>query len=522
MAEPINLFGGLGIDTRSQEEIIAANQQARRQELDMIRQQGGNAGAVQAAGAQIGDAFGRTFGGAPQVSPEQQKMIDMNKRVQARMEESREKGEFITSEGTRDSLAEAESMQRIMAEELMAAGDERGIMLLQQLDTLSRGRKQQDAELDRLDAATQSSRAQAAESRVRAANGRIQGMRGRVQTYFRRGETDPNASFQGIMTEDGTGVVGPDGQIIPMAEVTSHVPLDPLRASRASRTLTANDYGISDSEAKAFRSEAGAISQQMRGAIRMKRALADAIGQDGSLNIMDGAGKVTSAVTTALDFVGAAARQIELSIASAGGDTTVGITDGDFAGQNLQGRGAARSYAKENLEDLDGLMRDMVPPHLRNNAIQRAEFYATLTQLVYARARTNEPGARQLSDADFKNAMANLAGNVSDPEAFRQVMMGNIMQDWQNFNDRYTALPAQVRDGNMVISAEGQRNYQESYDTFLREFGVGDFGSAAETSPELQSAAGDQAAEIAAEVEAAGIETEEVKGTGTAEDPIIL
>ena len=516
--QPLNIFAGLGIDTRSQEELLAARAQQRRQEINQVRGLG-NEGAVRAAGMQIGDAAGKLFGlGGDGITEEERTQLDVNSRVQQRMEKLRTDGSFITAEGTRDSLAEAEQMQRVMAEELMAVGDERGIMLLQQLDQTARARKQQDAELNRLDAATDSSRAQAAESRVRAENGRIQGMRGRVQTYFKRGETDPNASFQGRMTEDGTGVIGPNGEFLPMSEVTTHVPLDPLRA-QSRRVLTANDYGISDSEAKAFRAEAGAISQQMRGAIRMKRALADAVGNDGSLNIMDGAGKATSAVTSVLDFVSASARQIELSIASAGGDTSVGITDGDFAGQNMGSQSVSRQYARDNLKELDGLMQDLVPEHLRVNATQRAEFYATLTQLVYARARTNEPGARQLSDADFKNAMANLAGNVSDPETFRQVMMGNIMQDWQNFNDRYTALPDQVRNGNMVISAEGQRNYRSAYDEFLREFGMGTFGNAGAVSDELLNARGDQAAEIAGEVAEAGLEP---TGAGTADDPIIL
>ena len=152
---------------------------------------------------------------------------------------------------------------------------------------------------------------------------------------------------------------------------------------------------------------------------------------------------------------------------------------------------------------------DLVPESLRNSGTQRAEYYATLTQLVYARARTNEPGARQLSDADFKNAMMGLAGTASDPETFRQVMMGNIVSDWQNFNDKFLALPDPVRNQNMVISRAGQANYEDTFVEFAQQFAGDSFGTAAAPSSALTGSQGDQSRANNAAANAAGVDTGE-------------
>lgn len=262
-----------------------------------------------------------------------------------------------------------------------------------------------------------------------------------------------------------------------MGEWTDRAPVDPARA-KSGRVLTAGDYGVSDKEAGAIRNQIGGIQKQARGAVRLKRALASSIGSDGSVNIMDGAGKATTAVVTALDFLTAVGRQVTTAAKESGLDVSFGITDGAFAGKDLSNRKAALSYARNNDEAITAELGDTLPPSLRNSATARAEYYATLSQLVYARALTNEPGARQLSDADFKNAMAGMAGNTSDPETFRRVILGNVEADIEAFNDRMTALPRPVREGGMIVSADGMARYDEQMAEFQKEFGVETFGSA--------------------------------------------
>lgn len=64
-----------------------------------------------------------------------------------------------------------------------------------------------------------------------------------------------------------------------------------------------------------------------------------------------------------------------------------------------------------------------------------AEFQAEIVELAYAVARANEPGARQLSDSDFRHALKQLGAAAASPERLGRVMLGlfsrkaNLMRD---------------------------------------------------------------------------------------------
>lgn len=55
-----------------------------------------------------------------------------------------------------------------------------------------------------------------------------------------------------------------------------------------------------------------------------------------------------------------------------------------------------------------------------------ARYKSKIMQLAYSYARANEPGARQLSDADIANALTIIGGNVGNPEALMKVFSDNI------------------------------------------------------------------------------------------------
>jgi hypothetical protein len=203
--------------------------------------------------------------------------------------------------------------------------------------------------------------------------------------------------------------------------------------------------------------------------------------------------------------------------AAYGGDVRADdiLTSGSGAGKNLTGKGSAMAYAKANMNSLDEFAKqngvwDIIPPNIRENDRARQEYYATLTQIVYARARANEPGARQLSDNDFKNAMMGLAGATNDPEAFRRVMYGNVMEDVRATRLAYGLMPDRLQQPGVILGSRGLADWEKDINAFYDEFGGAGFGALG-GSDELQNP------RTANPTAPTG-----VQGTGTADDPYTL
>lgn len=74
-----------------------------------------------------------------------------------------------------------------------------------------------------------------------------------------------------------------------------------------------------------------------------------------------------------------------------------------------------------------------VPESIRGDAIESAKYRSNVMQFLYVDARLEEPGARQLSDADIKNAADRLGVNSSDPLSVVKVFGANM-------DNRYEAL----------------------------------------------------------------------------------
>lgn len=479
------IFEQLGIDTRTQEQILASRVKARRlaREEALIKTPERFAGehASRRAGQQLGDTIGKRFGGgAGQLEPDEQRTVDAMAEAQVEFEKQKAKGAY------EDELAEGEGLQGEIANALIRAGDPRGVALAQQLNEQARAR--QEDEDSHVSAGLKDEIAQQVIDR---------GKRGKRATVVPQGSVDP-ADAVDVFIDPITGAAQTaNGVEFDMGDYTTYIP----KQFKAGRPLTAGDLGVPDIEAKALRQRSNSIQQQMRGAVRMKRALAKSIGEDGGVNIMDGSGKATTVVTKTLDFLSSTARQVEQAARDIGIITKPILSDGDFAGKNLQNPIIAKRFAKtlvgtdEQQSAFDIAMGDLVPKNLRKNATQRAVYYATLTQMVYARARTNEPGARQLSDADFRNAMVGLAGTVSNPEAFRQVMLGNIEADVQGMIDAITQLPDLVRTQHMVISKAGMDRFNDQLADFRLEFGE-DFGTAPDPTQALLDSPSEEPAPV--------------------------
>lgn len=67
-----------------------------------------------------------------------------------------------------------------------------------------------------------------------------------------------------------------------------------------------------------------------------------------------------------------------------------------------------------------------VPPGIDEKSVEAQRYRSAVMQAVYVDARLAEPGARQLSDADIKNAMDRLGVNSGNPEAIFTVLLQNF------------------------------------------------------------------------------------------------
>lgn len=75
-----------------------------------------------------------------------------------------------------------------------------------------------------------------------------------------------------------------------------------------------------------------------------------------------------------------------------------------------------------------------LPPDLAETGAVAAEYRAAIVELAYAVARANEPGARQLSDQDFRLALQQIGASAADPEKMRRVILANLTRRADSFN----------------------------------------------------------------------------------------
>ena len=465
MAEQAGIFAQMGLDMRTQEEILADRKK------DLIEQAAMDSGRPESfAGEEDLRRAGRMLGAAisnPELSTEEAKQVEALGAAQARYAKEVENSDiFRLEDGSVDHFARSMAQQRIIGEELIRVGDERGFALLKDamanMETVKTGRA--NREQLRVNAeSTEVTTEGKVTANLLAKNGLE---RGKAYTVFKRGESDPEQGFVAYMQPDGT-FKDSEGNTYDSGELTTFRPLDHKRGV-SGRPLTALDYGISKREAGAIRDMSAATTKMMRGSVRMKEAIEDSYESLGFVGLMDGPGKLTGAAVKTIDFLTNTGKQIEAAMGW-NDPVTVKTEGGDLSG--LDKRGSSMTYARANLEELDNMMQSMVPENIRGSERARQEYYATLVQMVYAKARANEPGARQLSDADFKNAMMAMAGSVSDPEAFRRVTYGNILEDVAHLNTIITNLPDPVRDGYMIISKKGTDAFYQELERFESEFG---------------------------------------------------
>lgn len=152
-----------------------------------------------------------------------------------------------------------------------------------------------------------------------------------------------------------------------------------------------------------------------------------------------------------------------------------------------------------------------------------AEYRSAIVQLAYAVARSNEPGARQLSDTDFRNALRELGAAAASPERLSRVIMANFARKAKTV-DRAVQRVGEIAK---TVGLDAQWGRDNVYGSKVREESIVGFQDTLDRYDTLMDDI-NVAEEAAAISQATKIPGDDkplaptITGSGTPEDPIII
>lgn len=221
---------------------------------------------------------------------------------------------------------------------------------------------------------------------------------------------------------------------------------------------------------------------------------------------LDGAGQITQFVTN-----------VKTAAVNVGGTWRVQIAKGTEE-EIRAGKGEALFNGPDD-KNLVEQYADMIelPEGMDKTGDAAAEYQSAIIQLAYAVARSNEPGARQLSDADFKHALNEIGAAAASPERLRRVILKNFARKTQLVRESINqkgeiaeSVGLTAEEGmTRILGKQTRKDKLERFEEVEARFGKlkGDL-EIMELSREL-----DQQEVLA---------TPSYRGTGTPEDPIII
>ena len=471
MADQTNqgIFQQFGVSPLTREEQIAAKTGARGQAA--IDRSQGRSGA----GGLFGALLGQKLRPSKLTSIEDQRATAATE-AKKKFDELRNANPDKFTKMTQEQ--KSNTFQQMMANELIIAGDtQTGTAMGAQLAGKRRAQREQQLELDKLDIEVDNDEVNLERNRIDLA----EDQRGKMVTVYPVESNDPNSGFDVFVRPDGVKV-NEAGEVVEPGTVSLVRPMRDPKEGFKNRRFTANELGVSDKEQGEIRTQSGSIQAQARAALQIHEALKDSIGINGTVDIMDGTGKVTGAVTKVVDTLGGMARLAgrTLTVTQDGSDDAKALLQGDTLG-------GATKYARDNFKWFSDNLGHLAPT---GDAQARAKFYSAVVRLTYAQARAHEPTARTLSDNDFKNAMTVVAGNLSNPESFRQVMIGNIAENVAALEDRRLdlggGLPADHENNvwSKILQPAGQKRFADTLAQFNEAYSQ-PFGTAAVPGPGL-------------------------------------
>jgi hypothetical protein len=485
-----NFLEQFGIDPRSQQEILQAMEKQRITDAMSANdnRRGDFAGdlELQDSGAALAAMLANRFN-KPKLSPTQQRAADAKEAADKNIALMESGGKFNNEDGELDVIAKTDEYQRILASELIKVGDPRGIDMARDLQKRMQENRVYEEEREAAGLAiegakTQNRRGLIGEKRDRVVLDKAQfdldrqkfiAKRGELAPIYIAGSDNPNASIMSFIGDDGTAnTMDNSGNIfqIPLGSYTTVRPDAPA----GERGAGADKFVPTPSEQKDLRAQQRALMQQMRLGVTMRDALADAVNEDGTLNVLDGSGKGISFATKMVDSVNALFRE---------GKKVVGLVDeNNKVTGTLNGSTASSlAYVNKNPTVFEGFS---IPENIRDKGDRAvARYQAAIVQMAYAKARANEPGARQLSDNDFKNALKQIGAVATDPEALRNVLFGDITRGVEDFN----VWRSQMQENSTrILGQQAMDQFDDEFEKFNDAFSV-DFGAPEAVGPGLRN-----------------------------------
>jgi len=474
------MFRKLGIDSSTEEQLLAKNAIAERDErnaaLDATREDYPGQRAIQRAGAGFGAALKERFN-PNKLDPAQQRQVDAMAEATSKFQDARANGDYLGADGNADLNLEQQGFQSFVAGSLINYGDTRGIEMAKALE-IERRANAENNEARVLGGLTIEDQRRSAVNDIYDFNrGVFLDKRGETATIWMQGSDDANSSRDVHIDDEGTAHTA-DGTQFPLGTYTTSQPVT-ASSSGSSKGPQVKDF-MSTTEAGKLRSQHRTLAAQMEMAVGMRDALSDGIGEDGTLEIMGTGGKLQKwAGDLVNNFItlGRASGSV-LSFEGSDGKVT-GTFDGSTAG--------AQRYVKKN----KSIFKDMaIPEEIRGDSNAIARYQAIIVQMAYGQAKMNDEGGR-VTNEDFANGVQQIGANATDPEALRQILVGNLERSVKTFNVWDQQLPKGIR--NQVIHEDARRLFDETFKNFNAAFGT-DFGSNAKPGKALTNPQGSRTA----------------------------
>lgn len=444
----IGLFSQFGIDTRSEEAKLAEQSQLALQNALQSQQGRGRFPGDQdlrEAGAFLGAFLVNKFG-KKELTPEQKMQAAMTEHAKTKLNQRmQDDPEFRAQLRENPALAGIETI-RLMSDYAFQAGDialaselsmEAGQRLIAHREAMT---AQQEAGL----------RIQETQQRIQIAGNEEARKLGETTAILAPNQ-DGRYDLEDIEGQIITGrydvekkaFVDDTGQ-----EIDNFITLEEAISLRELALEEMDDAGVETIHDLSFEDRTrlffAALGQSERGGIR---AQMDALGtQDAIMNrvadmfeefvaagndpaqFLDGAGKIT-AFATDLGRTAKSLGQTANFFTSIATGTDEQLRDGK--GEVVAAAIGSEKFNEAYSEEIAAIQ---FPAGVDKVGDAAAEYQSAIIQLAYAVARSNEPGARQLSDTDFRNALKEIGAAAADPERLRRVILANFARKADSIN----------------------------------------------------------------------------------------
>lgn len=430
------LLGQFGIIGEKEEQLRRRRDRARLDEAFAgaapVRGSNAEANAL-AIGQRMGAALGVKMNPS-QVTSDEQAQIEAVTRSRERFETMKASDPTIAA----DAHAAKTKYMRVLAEELMRSGDiERGVEMLSAADQRQLLVDKQAKELERLGIQVEREGVGLDKDQLNLeimGEDRIRKLAGETGAFVPLA-----AGIDDINNSVVTGRVNENGELVAINPVTGEeyrtTQFLTLEDALKLREAAAKANGKGGSEGmKLFLSALPATDRRQisarRSAVTNQSKIMDGIAKEFQKFI--DAGRAPEEILATPGRISTFVNNMKGIITATGSAFTAaaGIGNGDEDNPVVRLDGKER-VGKQIMDSgqYDDLLGSIIVPQTVSEAGISAEVYkAQVVELAYAIARANEPGARQLSDQDFRKALEQIGATSGDPRSFGRVVLQNFIR----------------------------------------------------------------------------------------------